>query len=394
MDFSFTPEEDRFRAEVSAWLAENPPERFPAEGMDGGYGSGPHSLAFMQAAGEQGWISMTWPKAYGGAEKPFFLKLILLEELALAGMPFGPLVSVDQVSDAFMQYGSERLKAELLPEIGQGNIDFWQGFSEPEAGSDLLALKTRAVREGDGYRVNGHKIWSSHAGISQYGLVLARTDPDAEKRHHGISMIIIPNDAKGLDIRPIRSMAGAVYHYEVFIDNVFVPEDYRLGGENEGFTQMLKGLDSDRFWGRFYKAPKLKRLLGQLVDFANQHQRNGRPLAADHEVRRRFARLATDIEVLRQLFWRTGWMLREKQPTPYETALGKIYADETGQKVAAFGMELLGMYGTLSAGSPWEKLEGQFRHLYLTSMGQTIAGGTSEVLRSTVATRGLGLPRA
>ncbi len=174
MDFSFTPEEDRFRAEVSAWLAENPPERFPAEGMDGGYGSGPHSLAFMQAAGEQGWISMTWPKAYGGAEKPFFLKLILLEELALAGMPFGPLVSVDQVSDAFMQYGSERLKAELLPEIGQGNIDFWQGFSEPEAGSDLLALKTRAVREGDGYRVNGHKIWSSHAGISQYGLVLAR----------------------------------------------------------------------------------------------------------------------------------------------------------------------------------------------------------------------------
>ena len=172
-----------------------------------------------------------------------------------------------------------------------------------------------------------------------------------------------------------------------------MPEDYRLGPENEGFTQMLKGLDSDRFWGRFYKAPKLKRLLGELVEFANHHERNGRPLGADHEVRRRFARLATDIEVLRQMFWRTGWMLREKQPTLYETALGKVYADETGQKVAAFGMELLGMYGTMAAESPWEKLEGRFRHLYLTSMGQTIAGGTSEVLRSTIATRGLGLPR-
>lgn len=393
MDFSFSTEENAFRAEVRAWLADHKAEQFSVEGMDGGYGSGPHSVAFMQAAGRQGWISMTWPKAYGGAERPFFLKLILLEELALAGMPFGPLVSVDQVSDAFILHGSERLKADLLPVIATGNIDFWQGFSEPEAGSDLLSLKTRAAREGDGYRVNGHKIWSSHAGIAQYGLVLARTNSKAEKRHHGISMMVIPNDAEGLDIRPIRSMAGAVYHYEVFMDNVYVPEDYRLGPENEGFTQMLKGLDSDRFWGRFYKAPKLKRLLGELVEFANHHERNGRPLGADHEVRRRFARLATDIEVLRQMFWRTGWMLREKQPTPYETALGKVYADETGQKVAAFGMELLGMYGTMAAESPWEKLEGRFRHLYLTSMGQTIAGGTSEVLRSTIATRGLGLPR-
>jgi alkylation response protein AidB-like acyl-CoA dehydrogenase len=130
-----------------------------------------------------------------------------------------------------------------------------------------------------------------------------------------------------------------------------------------------------------------------LVEFANTHERRGRPLAADDEIRRRFASLATDIEALRQLFWRVGWMIKQGHPTPYETSLGKVYADETGQKVAAFAMELLGMYGTLQAGSPWEQLDGEIRHLYLTSMGQTIAGGTSEVLRSTVATRGLGLPR-
>jgi len=393
MDFSFSNEEDEFRAAVKAWLAEHPPESFPAEGMDGGYGSGPHSHAFMKAASEQGWISMTWPSDYGGAGRPFFLKLILLEELALAGMPFGPLVSADQVSDALIRYGSKRLRDDLLSGIASGELIFWQGFSEPEAGSDLLALTTHAHRDGDSYIVNGHKIWSSHAGIAQYGLVLARTNPDAAKRHQGISMFVIPSGSPGMDIRPIRSMAGSVYHYEVFIDNVRVEPDYLLGGENEGFTQMLKGLDSDRFWGRFYKAPTLKRLLDELVDFANNHQRRGRALSADHEIRRRFARLATDLAVLRQMFWRVGWMLREGHPTPYQTALGKVYADETGQKVAAFGMELLGLYGPMQAGSRWEKLEGRIRHLYLTSMGQTIAGGSSEVLRTTVATRGLGLPR-
>lgn len=393
MEFAFSKEEDDFRAEVKAFLDKHPADNFPADGMDGGYGSGAHSHAFMQAAGAQGWVAMTWPKAYGGQGRPFFLKLILLEELALAGMPFGPLVSVDQVSDAFIRYGSDTLKAELLPRLAQGELTFWQGFSEPEAGSDLLSLKTNARLVGDNYQVNGHKIWSSHAGISDYGLVLARTDPNAAKRHHGISMFIIDNRASGMDIRPIMSMAGEVYHYEVFLDNVEVPVAYRLGGENEGFTQMLKGLDSDRFWGRFYKPPTLRRLLGELVEFANSHERRGRPLAADDEVRRRFARLSNDIDVLRQMFWHVGWKLREGIPTPYETALGKVYADETGQKVAAFGMELLGAYGPMKAGSPWEKLEGQIRHLYLSSMGQTIAGGTSEVLRSTVATRGLGLPR-
>ena len=393
MDFSFSHEEEAFRAEVKGWLAAHPPESFPSEGMDGGYGSGPHSHAFMKAAGAQGWISMTWSNAYGGAGRPFFLKLILLEELGLAGMPFGPLVSSDQVSDALIRYGSKRLREDLLPGIASGELNFWQGFSEPEAGSDLLALKTQARREGDDYVVDGHKIWSSHAGIAQYGLVLARTNPDAAKRHQGISTFVIPNAAPGMDIRPIQSMAGFTYHYEVFIDNVRVPKEYLLGSENDGFTQMLKGLDSDRFWGRFYKPPTLKRLLDELVDFANNHQRRGRILSADHEIRRRFARLATDVAVLRQMFWRVGWMLREGHSTPYQTALGKIYADETGQKVAAFGMELLGLYGPMRAGSRWEKLQGRIRHLYLTSMGQTIAGGSSEVLRTTVATRGLGLPR-
>ena len=393
MEFGYTDEEQAFRDRVRDFLKRNPPERFPVDGMDGGYGSGAHSRAFLEALGAEGFISLTWPHEQGGAAQPFTLKLVLLEELAAAGAPFGPLSGIDQASDAFMKYGSERLRGELLPRCAHGEVTFWQGFSEPNAGSDLLALATSAVREGDDWILNGHKIWSSHAGVSDYGLVLARTDPHAH-RHRGISMFVIANDTPGLDIRPIMSMAGEVYHYEVFLDDVRVANDYLLGGANEGFTQLLKGLDSDRFWGRFYKAPALKRLLDQLIDYANNHERGGAKLSQDTEVRRRFARLAADIEVLRTLFWRVGWMIETGTPTPYETALYKVYADETGQRLAAFGMELLGAYGPLARGSAWEVLGGQIRHLYLTSMGQTIAGGTSEVLRTTAATRGLGLPRA
>lgn len=392
MEFGFTADEEAFRAEVRAFLRDNPPDTFPEDGMDAGYGSGAHSHAFLQKMAERGWLSLTWPHEYGGQARPFMYKLILLEELAAAGAPFGPLGGVDQVSDAIIRYGSARLQQDLLPRVARGEITFWQGFSEPNAGSDLLSLQTVAVRDGDDYVLNGHKIWNSHAHIGTYGLVIARTNPEAP-RHKGLSMFVVPNGAPGLDIRPIRSMTGKTYHCEVFMDNVRVQKDYLLGKEDEGFVQLLKGLDTDRFWGRFYKAPALRRILNELVAYANTATRGGKPLAHDPLVRRQLANVATDIEVLRMLFYRNGWLIREGIPTPHESALNKVFADETGQKLAAIGMELLGLYGPLKEGSRWAKLHGSMQHIYQTSLGHTIAGGTSEVLRSTVATRGLGLPR-
>jgi alkylation response protein AidB-like acyl-CoA dehydrogenase len=205
-------------------------------------------------------------------------------------------------------------------------------------------------------------------------------------------MFVVDNRTPGLDIRPIRSMTGEVYHYEVFLDGVRVPADYLLGRENEGFVQLLKGLDADRFWGRFYKAPSLTRVLRELVAYANATDRHGQPLSRDPVVRRQLATVATEIEALRMLFYRAGWMLGEGQTLTHESALAKVMADETVQKLAALGMELLGPYGPLRAGSRWAKLGGEIQHLYQTTLGHTIAGGTSEVLRSTVAVRGLRLP--
>jgi alkylation response protein AidB-like acyl-CoA dehydrogenase len=392
MDFAFTPEEQAFAREVRHFLAEHPPERYPLDGVDAGYGSGAHSHAFLRALGAQGWLGMCWPRRWGGLERPMFLKLVLFEELALAGAPFGPLAGCWQTADAIIEYGTDRLRAELLPAIARGEAMFWQGYSEPGAGSDLLSLTTEARRDGDHWVIRGHKIWSSHAGISTHGLVFTRTSREA-RRSRGFSMFVVPNGTPGMDIRPIRSLTGDVYHYEVFLDDVRVPADTMLGPEGEGFIALLNGLDSDRFWGRFYKAPALRRVLGQLVQHANTTTRGGGPLARDPGVRRRLAAMATELAALRLLFYRAACLMRDGAPITYETAVAKVYADETGQKLARLGLDLLGPWGPLRRGSTEARLGGEIAHAYLTSLGHTIAGGTAEVLRTTVATRGLGLPR-
>jgi alkylation response protein AidB-like acyl-CoA dehydrogenase len=391
MDFAFGAAETAFAEEVRRFLREHPVERFPLDGMDAGYGSGAHSRAFMQALAGRGWISMCWPEAFGGRACPMFFKLVLFEELALAGAPFGPLAGSWQTADAIIEYGTERLRREVLPAVARGEATFWQGYSEPDAGSDLLALKTEARRDGDHYVIRGHKIWSSHAGIATHGLVFCRTSREA-RRSRGFSMFVVPNGTPGMDIRPITSLTGGVYHYEVFLDDVRVPAELMLGPEGEGFQALLNGLDSDRFWGRFYKAPALARVLRRLVAHANTTRVAGVPLARDPVVRRRLAAMATELAALRLLFYRAACLLRDGAPISYETAVAKVYADETGQKLARLGMEMLGPWAPLRAGSPEARLDGEIAHAYLTSLGHTIAGGTAEVLRTTVAVRGLGLP--
>ena len=202
----------------------------------------------------------------------------------------------------------------------------------------------------------------------------------------------MPMSLPGITVRPLLTLAGSAEFAEVFLDEVRVPAGYLLGKEGEGFTQLLRGLDTDRFWGRFYKAPALERVLRRLVDYVNTTDVGGAPLARDGHVRRRLAAMATEIAGLRLLFYRAACLLRDGAPISYETAVAKVYADELGQKLARLGMELLGPRAPLRAGSREAPLDGEISHAYLTSLGHTIAGGTAEILRTTVAVRGLGLP--
>jgi alkylation response protein AidB-like acyl-CoA dehydrogenase len=385
MDFGLSGPEQAFADEVRAFLRAHPPDTFPEDGTDAGYGSGAHSRPFTRALGERGWLSMGWPLEHGGQARPMAYLLILLEELAAAGAPFGPLSGCLQVSDAIIRNGSETLQREILPQVARGEATFWQGYSEPDAGSDLLALRTRARLEGDHWVLDGRKIWSSHAGIATYGTVLARTDP-ASTRNRGLTMLMVDNRLPGMDVRPIRSLTGRVYHYEIFMDNVRVPRDWVLGKPGEGFGQLLKGLDTDRFWGRFYKAPFLRRILGLLVDYVNG-ARPGDPVA-----RQRLAQAATEVAALHALFLRAAWLIERGMPATGEVSAAKVMADELGQRVLSMGMELLGPYGVLRGASRWARLRGEIEHQYQTSWGHTLAGGTSEIQRTTIAVRALGLP--
>jgi alkylation response protein AidB-like acyl-CoA dehydrogenase len=385
MDFGLSDAEQAFAGEVRAFLRAHPVDTFPEDGTDAGYGSGAHSRAFTLALGERGWLSMGWPREHGGQGRPMSYLLILLEELAAAGAPFGPLSGCLQVSDSIIRNGSETLQREILPLVARGEATFWQGYSEPDAGSDLLALKTRARLEGDHWVLDGRKIWSSHAGIATHGTVLARTDP-ASTRNRGLSMLMVDNRLPGMDVRPIRSLTGRVYHYEIFMDGVRVPRNWVLGKPGEGFAQLLKGLDTDRFWGRFYKAPFLRRILGLLVEYVNS------AMPGDAVARRRLAHAATEIAALRALFLRAAWLIERGLPATGEVSAAKVMADELGQRVLSMGMELLGPFAVLRAGSRWARLRGEIEHQYQTSWGHTLAGGTSEIQRTTIAVRALGLP--
>jgi alkylation response protein AidB-like acyl-CoA dehydrogenase len=385
MDFGLSDAEQAFTGEVRTFLRAHPVDTFPEDGTDAGYGSGAHSRAFTRALGERGWLSMGWPREHGGQGRPMSYLLILLEELAAAGAPFGPLSGCLQVSDSIIRNGSETLQREILPLVARGEATFWQGYSEPDAGSDLLALKTRARLEGDHWVLDGRKIWSSHAGIATHGTVLARTDP-ASTRNRGLSMLMVDNRLPGMDVRPIRSLTGRVYHYEIFMDGVRVPRDWVLGKPGEGFAQLLKGLDTDRFWGRVYKAPFLRRILGMLVEYVNT------AMPGDAVARRRLAHAATEIAALRALFLRAAWLIERGLPATGEVSAAKVMADELGQRVLSMGMELLGPFAVLRAGSRWARLRGEIEHQYQTSWGHTLAGGTSEIQRTTIAVRALGLP--
>jgi len=394
VNFTFPDNAERFREEVRAFLAARPPGDYKVDAMDGGYGSGAVSHEFMRALGERGWIGLSWPTEFGGGGRPMIETLVLAEELALASAPMGPLTGSDQWGWSLISDANEQLRQDLLPKIAAGEYTSWQGFSEPDAGSDLLALTTRAARDGDEYVINGRKIWSSEAGSYTHGQVLARTHEigDGGSRTRGLSMFVVPNDAPGLTLRPIVSLTGEVYHYEAFLDDVRVPLWRIMGPEGEGFRELLRGLDRDRFWGRFHKPPAMLRNLRLLEDYARTTRRGGRSIIEEPGLARRLAELRAETEATRLLFYRFGWQLDNDIPTPYESALYKTLADELGQRVANFAVEVL--ESDMMIGRDRGDLSTEMRQLYLTSVGQTIAGGTSEVLRTTVATRGLGLAKS
>jgi hypothetical protein len=390
MDFSFSKETEDLRLEIRQFLKDYPPEKFPVQGADDFWGDGAYSREYTMKMAEAGWLSLTWPKEWGGRGRSILDKMVVAEELAYARAPFAYNLMLDGMSNHIISHGNEFLKAEILPKIAEGTIVFWLAMSEPNAGSDLLAMQTKAEEKGDVFVVNGQKIWSSGAHKADYGYLITRTDPKAP-RHKGLSMFIVDRHLPGITIKPIINLVGEQYHNHVYFDNVEIPKVYLLGQKNEGFFQMLKGLEMDRFWARYMKPASCKRLLDDLIEYCQTHSRNGNPICKDQVIRQKLAQTAIEIETSRLAFYRLAWMLDHQIPIRHETALAKNFVDEMGQRLMDLSLEILGLEGLLAPGSPLAPFKGQLERWYLICRGHTIAGGTAEIMKDTIARMGLGL---
>jgi len=392
MDFRFSEQEERLRAEVRQFCEKEPPESFPCEIEDEGYGFGGWSRAFTKRLGEKGWLSISWPKEYGGLGRTIMERFVAAEELAYHRAPqYGHLFG-DAVAAGLIRHGTEEQKREFLPRMARAEILWSTGLSEPGAGSDLLNTATRATKDGDDYILNGQKIWPTGSHIAEWTLILARTDPEAPKSR-GLSTFLVDTRGQGVTVNPIIDMAGAESFCEIFLEDVRVPQSCLLGQENRGLPLVFECLEGDRFWGRCLRHAGSKRDLEELVEYVNECVHDGHSLRENQILRDKLAELAVELEVSRMINYKATWLLNKGESISWESSVVKVFADELGQRIADVGLRILGPQAQLRDDSKWAKLRKRFAFLYNFNRGLSLAGGTSEIQRITIAGRGLGLPR-
>jgi 3-oxocholest-4-en-26-oyl-CoA dehydrogenase alpha subunit len=390
MDFAFTESELKLRDDVRAFLADTL-EGYEGGGSDLSDDDQEFAQLFNRKLAERGWIAPAWPKAYGGLGATYIEQMIFSEELAGAGAPGGGRIfGVGMVGPTLIVHGSDEQKAQHLPGITSGTVLWCQGYSEPGAGSDLAALQTRAVRDGDDYVINGQKIWTTQAHIADWMFFLARTDVEAPK-HKGISFFLMDMKTPGITVRPLVNMGNRHEFNEVFFEDVRVPAKNLVGGENRGWYVAMTLLDFER--SSVASVAANRRTLADLVALARETRQNGDATIDVPWIRNRFADLWIETEASRWLSYRVAAMQQRGMVPNYEASIVKVLATESSQRIYNFGTKMLGLYGQLTADSKWTRLRGAIESGYLSSGAPTIYSGSNEIQRNVIATRGLGLPR-
>ena len=391
MDFEFSEAERAFAEEVEAFLDQHatPDVADVTRENMAQIVDTPARRAFMKKLAERGWLGMTWPREYGGQEKEGIYEYILNEALARRGAPqIGKGVGI--IGKTLIRHGSEKLKREFLPKIIRGEIEFAVGYSEPQAGSDAANMQLRATREGDGWRLDGQKIWTTSAHFADWYWVGARTDPDAPK-HDGISLFLIPMDHPGLTVQAMPTI-GDERTNAVYFDGVRVHDDYRVGELGGGFRYISEALDLERF--TMFTFSPIEQRLEELVDHVRAATRDGEPLRRSPRVRQRIAELATQCEVARGLGLRfVAASMRGGKPPTVEASEYKLYATQLSQRVANAMLDLAGSGAQLRVHTSEAPLRGRPEMSYRYSVIDTIGGGASEIQKNIIARRKLGLPK-
>jgi len=392
MDFSFSLDEKKFRQEVRDFVAREVPP-----GLETGVGGFVESedewqfaRGMTQKLAAKGWLSMAWPKEYGGQDA-HMKSVILNEEMNYLGAPGLDFGGVGMLAPALMSHGTEEQKKLFLPGIASGDVLWCQGWSEPGAGSDLPSLTTRAVEDGDDFVINGQKVWTSHAQHANWCFLLVKTDPDAEPKHRGISFLLVDFKAPGITISPLITMADERAFSEVFYDNVRVPKENLVGEKNRGWRVAMTAAGFER--SGIYRIALARRNVDRLIQYAKEPQPDGRVPAKDPLVRQNLADLYIEGEISRILAYRVAWQQAQGLQPEWEASMARLFGCEFQQHVAHTGMEIMGLYGLLRENSKWANTECKMARQSLLAVGATIAAGTSEVQRNAIAMRGLGLPR-
>ena len=380
MEFDWSPDDEAFRSELQAFLAAELPadwEEISKHGP-GSDAQADFSRAFCARLAERGWLTQSWPAAYGGRDASPWRHAILGEEMWACGEPRGPqYMNVNWIGPTIMEFGTEAQKALHLPKISRGEVLWCQGFSEPEAGSDLVALRTLAIRHGDDYVVDGTKIWTSYVNHAQYCFLLVRTDPES-KRHRGISVLLCPMDLPGIEVREIPSVVGERYFHEVFFNEVRVPVECLLGAEHEGWAVVTYSLQFERVGAARYA--RAARVLDALAAHAE-----ARGLLGDPTVREKLGEARAVCEASRLLTYRVIDLRAHGSPPTADTNVARVAGTLAERAVSELAVEIFGAealeYGSFA--------DSHFR----LAMTAGVAVGTTEVNLNLVASRFLGLPR-
>jgi alkylation response protein AidB-like acyl-CoA dehydrogenase len=396
MDLTLTPAEEKFRDECHAWLEAHVPRQWHDAAFREAL-SPAEELAFLKSwqrtLYEGGWVGLAWPREYGGRGATFMEQVIFNQEMTRAKAP--PLINVLGIIIAgptITVHGSEEQKRRYLPKILSAEEIWCQGFSEPNSGSDLASLTTRATLDGDEFVVSGQKIWNSFGHLSQQCLLLVRTDFNVPK-HKGISALIVDMQSPGITVKPLRQITGDAEFNEIFFDNVRVPRANLLGEMNDGWNVAITILMFERLNTASLLETQTKIALDELIETARRTLRNGRPATEDPLIRQKLAQIYIDVEILRLSTYRSITRLQRGQRPGPEGSIDKLFWSETAQRLFAVAMEILGPYGQLVKGSKWAIDSGRWPDQFLRARADTIAGGTSEIMRNIIGERVLGLPK-
>lgn len=397
MEFQFSEKENRFRKEIRKFVKDNLPsndfEHMYAEEHDDE--SWAFAMSISKKLAGKRWLTLSWPREYGGLDASPMEKLIFGEESGYWGIP-GIKMGVSGtvwVGPTLMLLGTDAQKKKYLPPIAAGDPDgVWcTGYSEPDSGSDLASLQTRAEKRGDAYVINGQKVWTSAAHRARWLWLACRTNQHVEKKHHGLSIIIVDMKSEGVTVRPIKNYYGFHFFNEIFLKDVRVPVENLVGVENNGWKHLMQALNFER-GSAVYDSGLARRMRDELVHYAKATDQWRKP-----EIREKMADLSVDIEAARALAYEAVWKISRGEAVTYEASRDKANMDGLFHKLARVGMEILGAYGMMDPvdkQSKWTKLKGMIEHIYYTTPGKATAAGSTFTQKNIAGQFGLGLPRS